>query len=265
MKEAQEQLARFPELEASDFDRICEFAYRGTYSDPEPVAYADDDTEIQKDFSILSGSISEADGMLDPMAFVDAFTNTYPKTFGSEATHVEVESVRRMCDRENNSTERSDPEKLDVGPVLLGHARLYVFAGRYMIERLQRLAALKLYTYLDNLQLQAPALARVMELVKYVYSNENTQDHGEDTDIDPLREVVLSFAICHRKTFMASKKHLNELGQQNEYAIDFTLKLQHILSASEAKREEFERTVTGKVKKKKKKAYDASFGFGDSS
>jgi hypothetical protein len=44
MLEGQTRKVLFPELELEDFERICEFAYRGDYSAPKSVSF--DDGEI---------------------------------------------------------------------------------------------------------------------------------------------------------------------------------------------------------------------------
>jgi hypothetical protein len=46
MKEAQDNIACFPTLKVSDFDRICEFAYRGNYTDPDVAIF--DEAEVNK-------------------------------------------------------------------------------------------------------------------------------------------------------------------------------------------------------------------------
>jgi len=59
MKEANEFVARLPEIQVVDFERVCEFAYRGDYADPKATRFADEEVDIKQDYFVLSHSIAK--------------------------------------------------------------------------------------------------------------------------------------------------------------------------------------------------------------
>jgi hypothetical protein len=75
MKEAQDNITRFPTLEVSDFDQICEFAYRGNCTDPDVAIF--DEAEVRKDTDdrALSCSIANAASGFPTKALVTGFSD----------------------------------------------------------------------------------------------------------------------------------------------------------------------------------------------
>ena len=79
----------------------------------------------------------------------------------------------------------------------LRHARVYVFADKYDITKLQDLALDKLHQMLllsfDNARNQTES---IVDLVRFSYSNVNTRDTEVGQDIDSLRRMVIHFVAC---------------------------------------------------------------------
>ncbi|KAH8126068.1 hypothetical protein FP744_10005018 [Trichoderma asperellum] len=76
--------------------------------------------------------------------------------------------------------------------VFLSHARMYVFADYYGIDRLKSLALNKLCRALTPFNLQAESYGDIIPLVRYSF--ENTVDKGEQRD--RLRWLVCLYTAC---------------------------------------------------------------------
>jgi hypothetical protein len=229
MKEAQENVARLPELAMSDFERICEFAYRGEYTNPQPVKFGDGDTDIKKDYYILSQSIaSRNDEGLDRWQVRGFLVKRYGRlTLQFYEGSLDLDEVRNgwVSDdglgNENSLKDLTPAWFDDISDVLLGHARLYVFADKYLILELRDLALHKLHKFLAGLQIYPLSIAAIFELVDYVYNKEYTRDKGDESSPEPLRELVIKFIIMHRKAFSKAAEHRTALKKGTEYAVDF--------------------------------------------
>jgi hypothetical protein len=65
MKEAQENVAKFPELEPQDFERVCEFAYTGSiFTKPNPELFDKQRVNITEDFFLLSRRLAWESGII---------------------------------------------------------------------------------------------------------------------------------------------------------------------------------------------------------
>jgi hypothetical protein len=83
----------------------------------------------------------------------------------------------------------SSPEE-DYGPVLLGHARLYVLGDKYDIPSLRNLALYKLHKTLVVHTLYDERFVDVVDLAKFVYDNTN------DKPDEALRSLVVEYVAC---------------------------------------------------------------------
>jgi hypothetical protein len=212
MKEAQEGVARFPKLEVCDFDRICEFAYRGDYTNPEATIYDEADVDIKTDFYILSDCLTDRypdleRGSHKSKSLDQAYYNTFNgRKLGREGK--DLTSDERNCWRDN------------VAPVLLGHAHLYVFAQQYMIKELADLALNKLFDYLAQLKVYSLTRKPVVEILEYAYNTDNIMDRGDCRCVDRLRKMVLDFIDKNEKAFHNFSDWKEVLRMEGEYAVD---------------------------------------------
>jgi hypothetical protein len=94
---------------------------------------------------------------------------------------------------------------LDYLPVFLSHAQLYVFADKYEVRDLQRLAARRLDETLGLFQFSSPYATDFAALLQYAY--DNTAEREGKTDL--LRTIVVNFiannieSLIHSEIFMA--------------------------------------------------------------
>ena len=127
-------------------------------------------------------------------------------------TAVRIRSAR--CEVRPNSSVVED-----YTPVLLGHARLYIFGEKWGIENLKVLALHKLHKTLTKFTLFESRRRDIVELLRCVYSNENTPDRGEV--VDELRSLVMLYVCCEAESLTQCSEFMALLGEGGELAEDF--------------------------------------------
>jgi hypothetical protein len=86
---------------------------------------------------------------------------------------------------------------------ILAHAKLWVFADRYLVSDLQDLCLHMLYRELLVFKISENSVLDIFELLTYVYDPDNTRESDEDTVengeegyVNELRDLVVSYAAC---------------------------------------------------------------------
>jgi hypothetical protein len=113
--------------------------------------------------------------------------------------------------------------KHDVSAVLLSYARLYVFAGKHLIDALRELTLHKLHKYLVALPIYNMTRAAIIDLIIYAYDDNNTPDRTNTTEdgvIDDLRELLVEFIVVHLPAFRDFSGHRELLLRGGDYALD---------------------------------------------
>ncbi|KAF2132122.1 hypothetical protein P153DRAFT_394293 [Dothidotthia symphoricarpi CBS 119687] len=210
MKEALENIARLPELEVEDFERICEFAYRDNYTDPEPDII--DDTD-DNNSTLLSPSIAQ-------IVITGGISRQYVHTFITLGFG-QWSAARAVI----SPWSGQEHWEVDVSDVLMAHARLYTFAEKYMIYKLKHLALHRLHQFLVSLPVNTLTRAAVVDLLVFVYDNNNTADRiynseHEHEAVDPLRNLVVKFMLIHLDAFRGFPEYRKFMEQGGQYAID---------------------------------------------
>jgi len=88
----------------------------------------------------------------------------------------------------------SDGSSQNIGEVLI-HSSLYVLADNWGIDSLKRLTLSKIHKTLTMICLDLPKLGRIIEFVRYAYSNERTLDL--ETEMDELRELICQYLAAY--------------------------------------------------------------------
>jgi len=109
--------------------------------------------------------------------------------------------------------------KQDFAPVLLAHARLYVFADKYGIKPLQDLVLQKLQQTLVRFELYPERIKDILELVRYTYSDDHTLDNGADE----LRVLVAIYMASRIDKLKKSDYFLTLMEDGGAFARDFWL------------------------------------------
>lgn len=105
-------------------------------------------------------------------------------------------------------TSRSNEGPLeDYSEVFLSHARVYVFADKYDIEPLRKLALKNLYQTLHSFTLYPERCGDVIALLKYSYTH--TADRGEG--VEGLRKMLTLYMGYEMFTLAGNKDFKNLL------------------------------------------------------
>ncbi|KAF2110038.1 hypothetical protein BDV96DRAFT_584207 [Lophiotrema nucula] len=106
----------------------------------------------------------------------------------------------------------------DMAPVLIGHARLYVFGEQHLVYNLKSLALFKLHKVLMHLTVFGTTPRAITELARYVYDNTLTNE-GSD-DMDPLRKIIVEFVAIHFPFYEQSPFHKDLMREGGDYPVD---------------------------------------------
>jgi hypothetical protein len=214
MKEAHENEAKLSHLEVADFERICEFAYRGEYQVPSPINSSDAADGRDGDHSVDAGNEGEQEAQSTDASNIAGnlsqqfLAKPYLKSITPHASIKTLFSPQHQWDWHDDYT-----------PVLLGHARLYTFGDEYLIPSLKNLALKKLHTTLAGYNSSYESREAVVELARYAYDTNNTPDRVEGK-MNPLRELVVEFIVLKISDFKFFAYHRELLEEEGEYSTD---------------------------------------------
>ena len=108
----------------------------------------------------------------------------------------------------------------DITQVLLGYARIYMFAQEQLITKLQIDAEAALRNFLRRIDIFPPTRSAVLELVQYVYNSEIVPDRDGGEVMHPLREIVVHFMALHLFAFRDYPPHRELMRRGGDYALD---------------------------------------------
>jgi hypothetical protein len=123
-------------------------------------------------------------------------------------------------------TEGNLDRNVDHLPLLMSHAKLYVFANAYLVYPLLRLAANRLDIILTGLSTLALANIDIAALIGYVYDNTPNLDLFPDT----LRQVVMVYAANNLQELEKNDAFSSLLKEGGDFAKDLVSKLSKRLS-----------------------------------
>lgn len=236
MKEACDGFACIEEVDEDTFARFVEYCYTGDYPAAEHVVvldassiqhevgevehevggvvnafYEPDEEELRRSFGLgpARGKRGKRNSITAPRstrrqemlkAFKELSWNTpaqepKPPQYGARVN-------REACE--------------DCTDVFLSHARLYVFADTYDIERLRVLSLQKLHQSLVNFTLFAERTTDIALLLQYAY-----QHTPERTDtMDDLRELLMRYVCCHLEQIKSNSVFQETLKAENSSSVD---------------------------------------------
>ena len=118
-------------------------------------------------------------------------------------------SFRKLQSR-SSGTISQDANK-DYTELFLCHAQLCVFAEKYDVQGLKKLAILNLYTVLQNFSLYPQRIGDVVALLRYVYGNTPDLENSVD-ELRQLMKFYVGFQMDHLLESDEFKDLLNEGG-----------------------------------------------------
>lgn len=106
------------------------------------------------------------------------------------------------------------------------HARLYIFAHRFMIAPLQKLCLHKLHRDLTSLKLDETIVSELIELLQFTYQNTSSDakigsGHTEAGVGKELRSLVITYAACKAEKLVKYKEFKAMLTEGGELVADF--------------------------------------------
>ncbi|KAI1764225.1 hypothetical protein GGR53DRAFT_466494 [Hypoxylon sp. FL1150] len=211
MKEAEEGVAEWPEVDEGTFVRFWEFAYTGDYRVVDPVS--DASTPLKSTNNNVNTPENEYNDSQDyaeaPQDYAEA-----PQDYAEAPQEAEYKEdiwgmTRRVSSTPKDQMWQQFQNRFGTGQpagqpnrdplanyskVLLSHACLYVFADYYCVDALMALCLRKLHRTLKVFDLHGGArVPDVAQLIDYSYKNTVDTAGGEP---DGLRSMLATYAAC---------------------------------------------------------------------
>ena len=112
----------------------------------------------------------------------------------------------------------------NVSQDLLIHARLFVFADKWLISALSELAFHKLHRDICEYNIVEDEGAEIVELLKYCFAPtnsggdvENKNEVNEDDTLEELKELVFAYAACKSEQLLRYTQFRRLLQQNGRY------------------------------------------------
>ena len=212
MSEAQKGCATLQDVDRGTFIRFMQWAYTGQYFAAEfrqdPSLPEPSELTVKKKKKKSSGTAHEYP-WCDP---------SVDESFYRCKDEVKKSFIEHKYDVPAFSF--SDPPRANLGPledysdVFLSHARIYVFADKYDIEPLQKLALKNLHRTLVAFTLHPERCGDIIALIRYSYAN--TADRG--AGVEGLRTLLTHYIGLEMAT-LAQDKAFEALLLENKGAV----------------------------------------------
>jgi hypothetical protein len=246
MIEAHDGLAVLDDIEADTFVGFCEFAYTGDYrsrmTEREPEIATDDPAPIQRE-DMHEATAPDWEVPPDPPA--EAPAEDAPPI--QEGYWGYARSDRKKKKTQTTQTERiwndflnltyEDPPCLvsdeqatlvngdnasapKTTTSLLYHAKIYVFAEKYLIDNLRMLCLRKLHANLRDFDLTLQTSGLILEVLEFTYAQTERKESREDE----LRMLIVHYAACKGEILMQNPNLRSLLEANGEMACDLLYK-----------------------------------------
>jgi hypothetical protein len=236
MREATDGIATLDDIDEQTFVRFCEYAYMGDYTPAQrqPASILDSakssaSVREYADEGIVASKKSKKKrshaSLWDDVDGFDKVGKSCGQCGRGTRTQILWDEFRR---REYSVTSpKLRPRELleecaDKDDLFLWHARVYVFADRYDIAGLRVLALDKLHHALCSFKVAENQIAKIIDLARFSYSNDNTRDNEAEQHIDSLRSMVVHFIVCVFEDVVRDNSFLELVEERGPFARDFT-------------------------------------------
>jgi len=246
MKEAREGLAILEEVEDDVFVGFCEFAYTGDYRSRMMERRAEIENNI--DAPVEAGYGTSVDWAVaeEPPAAVeepraaDEVTEDYwgygrqgqTKTRGRPNTKAEqlwsdFKSLKFKDKHPHTSDKQvaiANGDLSSTSPTtesLLYHAKIYLFAEKYLIDNLRILSLRKLHASLRDFDLTLQTSEDILKLLEFAYTYTARQESSENE----LRVLVVHYAACKAEILKQNVNLRSLLDANGEMGCDLFYKI----------------------------------------
>ncbi|KAL8740109.1 MAG: hypothetical protein Q9190_007153 [Brigantiaea leucoxantha] len=224
MKEKEQGYAVLKGVTPDTFNRFLQWVYHGFYSAPHPKM-VDASSPLSPDtLAIKEANEVRIGGSVDVPASeaieADIGKPVEPdfdwSDFGSKTKNKKARKNEDCCCSQFSSSSRqslrqafisrsyealrsavpiplarkNENENEDYADVFLSHARLYVFANKYLIYDLKTLALENLHETLKFFEFYSYRTGDIVSLIRYVYGNTQIPDDGK---IEPIRSLLAEY------------------------------------------------------------------------
>jgi hypothetical protein len=260
MVEAHDGRATLEDVEADTFVGFCEFAYTGDYrsriTEQEPEVVTDDPAPIQREEAPEDTALGweepsaaeevpaeevpaeEAPAEEAPAEWPPAEWGGYwgrgrpeKKKYRTQATQIEriwkdflnltYEDPPCLVSDEQATLVNGDNASAPKTTIsLLYHAKIYVFAEKYLIDNLRILCLRKLHAALRDFDLTLQTSGLILEVLEFTYA----QTERKESRDDELRMLLIHFAACKGEILKQNPNLPSLLEANGEMACDLLYK-----------------------------------------
>ncbi|KAF2444487.1 hypothetical protein P171DRAFT_473556 [Karstenula rhodostoma CBS 690.94] len=252
MEESSMRCAKLDDIEVDDFNRFCEYAYRGDYTvppwenlplEPEPTpdknqkGEDDDDwgdpTPVSRKKKGKKGRIyeeaipdvpdepmTEPEPEPEPQYELQFNSRTILRTQFDSRNHIidggPITAILQSFEPKANSFPWQN-----FTPVFLAHARLYCFAHMRLIAPLKALTLNKLHKTLSKFKLYTDRVGDIIELARYAYLNQDLPSRSKDGTLDDLKKLVVEYIACEIDVIGKHDAFVEYMEEGGEFVGDF--------------------------------------------
>lgn len=259
MKESQDGLAILDDVEPDTFVGFCEFAYTGDYpsrmKEQQPGIRGNDtvaanEEELRDETAVpwdrwatqtvLTNAGDVFHGFAEPVAALKVLSNRKPANPKRKEDFISrpMTGLNRKADQLwsefQNLTYGDLPScltaqrlpnndhtsSLNSAPSLLYHAKLYVFAEKYLIGSLRTHCLRKLHHELHDFPLTVQTSDDILEVLEFIYTH--TERKGSNDD--QLRTLIVHYAACKAEILKQNTGLRRLLDEYGEMAVDLFYK-----------------------------------------
>ncbi|KAL2001223.1 hypothetical protein VTN02DRAFT_2084 [Thermoascus thermophilus] len=219
MAESKTGEAVLEDVELDTFVAFCEFAYKGSYTAPLVVK---EEEEEEEDFdrakeALWTGGYYSDDDPLPKCTTLREGSSWVERKSKSIMLSDLWESFRTLT----LPPVYAAPVSVQEPPALTFHAKVYVFATRYLIEPLRRLSLRRLHGELCRFPLTVKSVQEIFDLAEYTYTD-TTRDEAWGPQ---LRELVTHYLACKVHIFANDTRWTQLLDNYGEAGSDLVRKL----------------------------------------
>ncbi|RYP55633.1 hypothetical protein DL769_010101 [Monosporascus sp. CRB-8-3] len=182
MKEAIEGRVVWDDMDEAAFVRFIQWAYSGSYTDPEPVIFTDS--------SFTATSTTKDGNVAENTTVITGTGNSVTIALEEDAESL-VSYKCEKCPDPRKKMQMNKKYDENYGPVLLSHARLYVIADKYDVPELGELALHKLWATLKIFTPYPSRLGDIVCLIAYAFHS-----FSESAEGDKMCDMLVHYSGC---------------------------------------------------------------------
>lgn len=252
MREAQIGEAELKDVNGETFSRFCQWAYSGHYPAAESSIRPEKEVEVKEmverkaevigKFGLIENFLeSSTDRFIVPPKPINHSPSrkrtrrsdvTVPSDLSYDSpsdSHraptqkqcLEKEFRRLWYLRSSDKRIKEPPGNLtpseDFTPVFLSHAQVYVFAERYDVRSLKRVACYYLHETLKKFEVFPECVGDIVALIRFVYENTLQPDNKPEH----LRKMLMLFVGCEMESLVEVNEFQDLLNENKELMFDF--------------------------------------------